>query len=180
MAISRRLLNDDESVLVSTRTHMKALIGPLLVLMLIAAVALVAISFTGVAGRAQPLLVAVVAAVAAALIAVWVAKPFLRWLTTSYTVTTHRLITRSGILARRGHDIPLIRISDVSYEHGLLDRVLGCGTLVISDASEQGRVVLHDIPHVERVHLTISEQLFDNTDTRHDLHGSRHRTDDGS
>jgi membrane protein YdbS with pleckstrin-like domain len=180
VAISRRLLDDDESVLVSTRTHVKALIAPLLVLMLIAAVALVAIAFTGAAGRAQPLLLAVVWAVAFGLIALWVLKPFLLWLTTSYTVTTRRLITRSGVLTRRGHDIPLIRISDVSYEHGLVDRLLGCGTLVVSDASEQGRVELHDIPHVERVHLTISDQIFDNSDTRRTAHPDRHRTDDGS
>ena len=180
MAISRRLLDDDESVLVSTRTHVKALIRPLLVLMLIAVAALVAIAFTGAAGRAQPLLLAVIGAIAVVLIARWVLKPFLLWLTTSYTVTTRRLITRSGILTRRGHDIPLIRISDVSYEHGLVDRLLGCGTLVVSDASEQGRAVLHDIPHVERVHLTISDQIFDNTDTRGTAFPDRHRIDDGS
>lgn len=180
MAISRRLLNDDESVLVSTRTHLKALIAPLLVLMLIAAAAGVVSTFTGFAGRAQPLLLVVVWAIAFVLIARWVARPFLTWLTTTYTVTSRRLITRSGLLSRRGHDIPLIRISDVSYEHGLLDRVLGCGTLVISDASEHGRVVLHDIPQVERVHLRISEQLFDNTDPRRGVHTGRLRTDDGS
>jgi uncharacterized membrane protein YdbT with pleckstrin-like domain len=88
------------------------------------------------------------------------AVPFLRWLTATYTVTDRRLITRSGILTRRGHDIPLSRISDVSYEHGLIDRMLGCGTLVISDASEQGRVSLPDIPDVERMHLTLSDLLF--------------------
>ena len=69
-------------------------------------------------------------------------RPFLRWLTTTYTVTDRRLITRTGILSRRGHDIPLARISDVAYEHGLVDRMLGCGTLVVSDASEHGRVRL--------------------------------------
>ena len=85
---------------------------------------------------------------------VWlVVRPFLRWLTTTYTVTDRRLITRTGMLSRRGHDIPLPRISDVAYEHGLVDRMLGCGTLVISDASERGRVRLPDIPHVEQVHL---------------------------
>ena len=42
--------------------------------------------------------------------------------------------------------------------------MLGCGTLVVSDASEQGRVRLHDIPHVEQVHLAISDLLFGHTD----------------
>lgn len=160
MAISRRLLNADESVLVSTRTHGKALLGPLLVLILIASVAGFLGTFTSFAGRAQPLLVAVVWGVAAVAAFLWVVRPFLEWLTTTYTVTDQRLITRRGVLSRHGHDIPLSRISDVAYERGLLDRMLGCGTLLVSVASEQ-RVKLHDIPHVEQVHLKIQDLLYD-------------------
>lgn len=178
MAISRRLLNESERVVVSTRTHVKALLVPALWLIVIAAVAGYASTFTGGAGKAQPLLVAVVWVIALA-VAVWlVVQPFLRWLTTTYTVTDRRLITRTGVLSRRGHDIPVPRISDVAYEHGLVDRMLGCGTLVISDASEQGRVRLSDIPHVEQVHLAISDLLFDRTDDDQDRR--ERRLDDGT
>ncbi|MGL5825622.1 MAG: PH domain-containing protein, partial [Nocardioides sp.] len=62
---------------------------------------------------------------------------------------------------------PLLRVSDVAYEHGLTDRLLGCGTLVISDASTHGRVVLHDIPRVEDTHRKIVELLND-LQHRHD------------
>jgi uncharacterized membrane protein YdbT with pleckstrin-like domain len=160
VAISRRLLNEGERVVVSTRTHVKALLGPALWLILVAGVAGYVSSLTGGAGRAQPLLVAVVWGLALVVVLWLVVRPFLSWLTTTYTVTDRRLITRTGVLSRRGHDIPVPRISDVAYEHGLVDRLLGCGTLVVSDASEQGRVRLHDIPHVEQVHLAISELLF--------------------
>lgn len=160
MGISRRLLNPDESVLVSTRTHAKALLGPLLLLIVIAASAGLVGTYTSVGGRAQPLLLAVVWGLAAVVAARWVGVPFLRWLTTTYVLTDQRLITRSGIVTRRGHDIPIARISDVSYERGLLDRVLGCGTLLVSVASEH-RVLLHDIPHVDHVHLRIQDLLYD-------------------
>jgi hypothetical protein len=53
-----------------------------------------------------------------------------------------------------------MRINDVSYEHGLIDRVLGCGTLHIESAGERGQVVLPDVPHVEHVHLQMSDLLF--------------------
>ena len=62
------------------------------------------------------------------------------------------------------------RISDIEYEKGLVDRIFGCGTLVVSDASEQGRVQLHDIPDVEQAQLRVSDELF---------HGA-HRSDDGT
>ena len=162
--ISRRLLNEGEHVVVSTRTHVKALLVPALWLILVAALAGYASSFTGGAGRAQPLLVAVIWIIALVVVVWLVVRPFLTWLTTEYTLTNRRLITRTGVLNRRGHDIPVPRISDVAYEHGLVDRMLGCGTLVISDASEQGRVRLPDIPHVEQVHLQISDLLFGHTD----------------
>src|ERR1019366_2900753 len=90
--------------------------------------------------------------------------PFLRWMTSTYTVTNRRLITRHGIVTRTGRDIPLFRINDVAYEMGLLDRLLGCGTLIVSDATERGGVVLPDIPHVQQVQLLISNLLFTNDD----------------
>jgi uncharacterized membrane protein YdbT with pleckstrin-like domain len=86
-------------------------------------------------------------------------RPFLDWLTSTYTITTKRLITREGVLARSGHDIPLHRISDVAYDMGVVDRMLGCGTLVISDASTHGSVRLHDIPDVESVQRRLTELL---------------------
>ena len=169
MAISRKLLNDDEVVVLSTRTHVKALLVPALVLILVAAVA--GYLSTLPRGEARDVLPRGVWAVALLFVLWFVVRPFLSWLTTTYTVTNRRLITRSGLLTRRGHDIPLARVSDVAYEHGLVDRLLGCGTLVISDASEHGRVELHDIPQVEQVHLCISDQLFD---------PEAHRVDDGT
>lgn len=164
MVISRKLLNDDEFVVVSTRTHVKALLLPAVLLIVVAAVA--GYLTTLPSGDPRQLLVLVIWIVALGVIGWWVLRPFLAWLSATYTVTNRRLITRRGVLTRRGHDIPLHRISDVAYEHGLLDRILGCGTLVISDASEFGRVELHDIPQVEQVQLAISELLSEGADDR--------------
>ena len=158
VGISRRSLTDDEYVVVSTRTHVKALLLPAFLLIVLAAVAGFLSSFP--TGAARPLLVAVISLGALAVAVPWVVRPFLRWLTTTFTVTNHRLVIRSGILTRRGRDIPLLRIADVSYESGLWDRLLGCGTLVVSDASENGEVELHDVPRVELFHLRLSDQVF--------------------
>lgn len=158
MALSRKLLNDGESVVVSTRTHVKALLGPAVLLIAMSAGVGFASSFAR--GKPAPYVLGVIWVLALVLLGWLVARPFLAWLTTTYTLTDRRLITRTGILNRRGHDIPISRISDVSYEHGLMDRVLGCGTLVISDASDRGQVHLPDIPQVEVVHLRLSDLLY--------------------
>ena len=168
MAISRKLLSDGEHVVLSVRTHAKALIWPVVLFILVVT------SVLTVALR-QPDnsvwgLVAV--AVAVPVLILWTLIPFLRWTTSTYTVTNRRLITRHGIITRTGRDIPLFRINDVAYEKGLLDRILGCGTLIVSDATENAGVVLPDVPNVEKVHLQISDLLFDNDDGKDD-DGSR-------
>jgi uncharacterized membrane protein YdbT with pleckstrin-like domain len=167
MAISPKLLGEGEHVIVSTRTHWKALVLPVLVLLVTCAVAgfLIAILPSGDSHQA---LVWIVLAVALLVVLYACVRPFLVWLTASYTVTNRRLINRSGVLTRRGRDIPLHRINDVKYERGVLDRILGCGTLVISDASEEGRSVLPDVPHVEQLQLQITRLLFGADDGKDD------------
>ncbi len=163
MGISAKLLGEDERVVTSTRTHWKALIAPVLVLLVVVGggaflAAVIPDGSVQTVGRI------VIAAVAVVLLAIWTVKPFLDWYFATYTLTNRRLITRHGILNRSGRDIPLVRINDVSYEHGFIDRMLRCGTLVIQSASDGGQVVLHDVPHVERLHLQMSDLLFGGPD----------------
>ena len=92
---------------------------------------------------------------------IWFTVPLLRWSTTSYELTTRRLRLRKGILSREGRDFPLTRISDVSFSHGLLDRVLGCGRLVVESAGEHGQLVLTEIPRVAEVQAQLFQLVED-------------------
>ena len=161
MGISPKLLGDGERVVVSTRTHAKALVLPILAFIVICAVAgfLAALVPSDLAWLRW-----IVAAIAAVAVIVWVLRPSLGWLTASYTLTSHRLITRRGVFTRLGHDLPLRRIHHVSYQRQLLDRLLGCGTLVVSAASEHGQIRLPDVPNVEHLQARITELLYDDND----------------
>jgi uncharacterized membrane protein YdbT with pleckstrin-like domain len=167
MGISPKLLSEGEHVIVSTRTHWKALVVPVIVLIVTCGIAgfLLAVLPDG---SGHDILLWIVLVAAAIVVIWWAVRPFLVWLTASYTVTNRRLINRSGVFTRRGRDIPLHRINDVKYERGILDRLLGCGTLVISDASEAGRSVLPDVPKVESLQLVITDLLFGNHDGHDD------------
>lgn len=154
MAFPSKLLNPGEHVVVSTRSHVKALIVPVVVgvLLVAAVVVLSRLTDSTVAGGA--------AGIVAALVALWfVVRPVVKWLTTTYTFTNRRFIKRSGFIAKEGRTIPLNRISGVDFEIGVIDRIFGCGTLVVSDASTDGSVLLHDIPDVEKVQLQVSDEL---------------------
>jgi len=155
VAISSKLLNAGEIVVIDTRTHVKALIAPIFWLVVLLAVA------TWLQVQVDQEIVTLVAWVVVALGIVWlVLRPLVIWATASYTFTDRRLITRSGVIVRRGHDMPLARISDIAYEFGPIDRLLGCGTLVISDASTHGQIQLHDIPQVEETQRKVNELLL--------------------
>ena len=167
MAFPSRLLNPGEHVVVSTRTHPKALIGPVLVLVLVVAAVVVLSRLT------DSTVVGAITGAVAALVVIWfVLRPLGAWLTTTYTFTNRRFIKRSGFIAKEGRTIPLNRISGVDFEIGVIDRIFGCGTLVVSDASTDVSVLLHDIPDVEKVQLQVSDEL-------HRLAGGDRR-DDGA
>ena len=152
------MLGADEHVVIHTRTHAKALILPALALILIGAAVGVGTALMPAAARPAGSLAVI--AVGLVLAVWWVVVPYLRWWTTTYTITNRRLITRSGILNKTGLDLPLNRILEVASERSLLDRMLGCGTLNISTAAEDGMVVLSDVPDAEHVHTEISDLLF--------------------
>jgi uncharacterized membrane protein YdbT with pleckstrin-like domain len=83
--------------------------------------------------------------------------PTVAWWNRTYTLTNERLATRTGVLRRSGRDIPLTRINDVAFEQGIVDRMFGAGTLKVSAASEEGTVILVDIPRIHQVSLRMNE-----------------------
>jgi membrane protein YdbS with pleckstrin-like domain len=57
---------------------------------------------------------------------------------TSYVITNVRIMRVSGILTRRVHSIPWMRVTDLTFDQSWLGRVLGYATLHIESANEEG------------------------------------------
>lgn len=149
--IPKRLLGEGEEIVMAMRPHWKEMVLPVLVLLVVSPLA----SFLAAIvpeSQAQLWLRLAIVVVAVLVIARFTGWPFLKWVTTAYVVTDRRLITRVGVVARLGRDMPLSRVNDVTFEHsGLLERVLRCGTLVVESAGERGQLVMRDVPRVEEV-----------------------------
>jgi uncharacterized membrane protein YdbT with pleckstrin-like domain len=158
MAREDSLTGDEQPVLL-LHPHWKTLIRPVLVAVLVVAIALVAVALPS--GSDAAAIRGAVGVVAVLFLMVWLIVPVLRWRTTTYELTTKRLRTRFGVVTRHGRDIPLTRISDVSFQTGVLDRLLGSGRLVVESAGEHGQIVLRDIPHVEEVQATLFSLVED-------------------
>ncbi|HEV7976115.1 PH domain-containing protein [Amycolatopsis sp.] len=162
MAYPDDLLSENEHVVVHSHPHFKMLILPFIALVITLGVG-VWLAIIGQDAAAPWNLVSEIAvAVVALVLVVWLFfVPFVRWRTTHFIVTTDRLIAREGVIKRTGIDIPLSRINSVQFEHGLMDRVFGCGTLIIESASDEP-LRFDDIPKVERVHTVIYREVNDN------------------
>ncbi len=153
-------LTEGEEFVLQLHPHWKTLLRPFFILIVTLAAALALLIL--LPAKADPPVVRIIIGANALLLSiVFFAVPIARWRTTSYELTTRRLRLRSGIVARSGRDFPLIRISDVSSQHGLMDRILGWGKLIVESAGEHGQLVLNDIPHVQRVQSTLFQLVED-------------------
>lgn len=153
MAYPTKLLGDDEAVQFELRPAWKTLIFP--VVWFIVIVGLLAFLlgkvtswFDGTTGTIMTWVLCLAALLA---LVILVVRPVLFWWTTQYVFTNRRVIIRTGIIARKGRDMPLSKVNDVSFDHTVMERMFNCGTLMIESAAENGQLVIENIPNVEHV-----------------------------
>lgn len=96
------------------------------------------------------------------------AQRWITWYSTNFVVTTDRCIYRSGILSKRGIEIPLERINTIFFEQGPLDRILRAGTLVIESAGEMGRQTFEDVRDPVHVQNVLYQEMEDNENRKFD------------
>ncbi|HEX6345091.1 PH domain-containing protein [Umezawaea sp.] len=162
MAYPDDLLSPTEHVVIHNHPHWKMLLLP--VFSLLAVVAVFAFTASLVSGQSWSAVAQIALVVVGVVLVSWLTlAPLVRWRTTHFIVTSDRVMAREGVLKRTGLDIPLSRINSVRFQHSLLDRVLGCGTLIIESASDEP-LEFDDIPKVERVHSLLYREINDNPD----------------
>jgi uncharacterized membrane protein YdbT with pleckstrin-like domain len=160
-----KLLADDEDVVQHLHPHWLTIFWPVAWLLLIVGAASFGTALIP-AGPQQGVLRMLVLAIAVVLLVFLVLVPLLRWRTTHYVITTHRLLFREGILARRGRDIGLSRITDVSYRQTLWERIINSGTLTIESAGDSGATVLRQIPDSDGVQQLLNHMVEEDADRR--------------
>jgi uncharacterized membrane protein YdbT with pleckstrin-like domain len=157
------VLAEDEQVVLHRHPHWKRLIGPILVLLIstaLAAFVAALVNNTDWDPTAKNVIFAVIAAIWLILVGWLTLWKFFNWLTTHFVITDRRVMFRHGLLTRSGIDIPLARVNSVEFRHGLFDRMVRTGTLIIESAS-QDPLEFHDIPRVEQVHSLLYHEVFD-------------------
>ena len=160
-----QLLADDERVVKHLHPHWVTLVMPTALLLVVVGLAsfLAAIAPDG---SLQTVVRVVIVVVALAALVVVTLVPYLRWRTTHYVLTTHRLMTRVGILSHTGRDVPLNRINNAMYEQSLFERIINSGTLVVESAGEDGQQVFRHIPDADQTQQLINRLVEGDHDRR--------------
>jgi len=163
MGYPDNVLAEGEHVVLHRHPHWKRLIGPVLALLVataLAAFGAAVVSRTGWDPTARQVVMAVIGGLWLVLVGWATVRPFLAWRSTHFVVTDRRVMYRHGVLSRAGIDIPLARINSVEFRHGVVDRMMRTGTLIIESAS-QDPLEFTDIPQVEQVHSLLYHEVFD-------------------
>jgi uncharacterized membrane protein YdbT with pleckstrin-like domain len=142
-----------ESVVARLRPHGRALFWPTLALLLI--VAATAYYFGRFPEDWQNLALLGVAALLALLL--WVV-PLLLWLGRNYTITTRRIILRSGFIVRVRQELLHSRGYDVTVRKNGLQSVFGSGDVQINTGLEHP-VVLRDVPGADLVQAALHDLM---------------------
>jgi uncharacterized membrane protein YdbT with pleckstrin-like domain len=163
MGYPRRLLNEGEEVALDLKPHWwffarNILTGiPLLALFLVVT--------GGTAGDAQRNLLWVWLVLAIAW-AVWLAVKFFDWNFTYFVVTSNRVVFRTGVLSKKGVEIPLDRIANINFSQRLWERLIGAGDLQIESAGSEGQSEFSNVRHPDGVQQEIYRQAEANARKR--------------
>ena len=178
VAYPDKLLAEDEEIVRHLHPHWLTVFWPVVWFLVVVGAASFGAALIP-AGQQQGLLRLLLLALAVVLLLVFVVVPLLRWRTTHYVITTHRLLFREGILARHGRDIGLSRITDVSYAQSLWERIINSGTLTIESAGDSGATVLKQIPDSDGVQQLLNHMIEEDADRRAQENADYIRGDDG-
>lgn len=151
MAYPTKLLGEGEVIEFEMRPHWRGLILPVVWLLLTVFIGVWLYSSLGswfpdsaVATIGRYIIIAA----GLLILILWVIRPFLYWVTTQYVFTNRRIITRAGVISKKGRDMPLAKVNNVSFEVGVLGRILNYGRLEVTSASDEN-LVIDDVPNVE-------------------------------
>jgi uncharacterized membrane protein YdbT with pleckstrin-like domain len=154
-----KVLADDEQVVAHLHPHWITLVPATFWFLVICAGIGAGIAFAPDSGTSRTAVIIAVVAVGFILLC-WLAfAPWIRWRTTHYVFTTHRVLIRTGVFHHVGRDIALQRINDVGFSQSLWDRIVKAGTLTIESAGEHGQENLHNVPRSDTMQQTLNRLI---------------------
>src|SRR5882762_3665924 len=91
--------------------------------------------------------------------AAWLLLKYFQWKMTYFVVTSRRVIYRTGVISKKGVEIPLERVNNINFHQRIIDRIIGAGDLDIESAGRDGQSHFDFIRHPDGVQHEIYRQM---------------------
>jgi len=163
----RKLLNENEELVLDLRPHWVYLALPTAALVGAVALALV-LPFVLLKDSTSHKVALVAALILLVAALVYFAVKYMSWVTTMFVLTSDRILTRRGILSKSGTEIPLERINTVFFHQSVFERMVGAGDLTLESAGEKGSESFTDIRKPAIVQREIYVQMEHNENRKFD------------
>jgi len=83
------------------------------------------------------------------------------WAVSLFAITSHRFVLTSGVLSRKVAMLPLVKVTDMSFQRSFLGRLLGYGTFILESAGQDLALSSIDhIPYPEQLYLEVCALIF--------------------
>jgi membrane protein YdbS with pleckstrin-like domain len=154
--VNRYLLPHEHQV-ITVRRHAAVLIKPIAVTL--AGLVIAAVISTTIA-RHYGTAVAVVWIVWGVLL-LWLGYKVLEWSVDYFIVTSRRMLLTTGVFTRKVAMMPLVKVTDMSFQRSALGRLLGYGEFVLESAGlDQALRVVDHLPYPEQLYLEVCGLIF--------------------
>ena len=156
MPFPQKNLNDDESLILDLHPHWWYYAPALLSTAVVCILGLTVL--TNFDGWQQTTLGSIsLAAIGVA--GGWLVVQVVKWRTTYFVLTSHRVIYREGVVARNGVEIPLERVNNVNFNQTIFERLIGVGDILIESGGQDGKQRFSDIARPMAVQNEIHQAL---------------------
>jgi uncharacterized membrane protein YdbT with pleckstrin-like domain len=157
MGYPRNLIQEHEQVALDLRPHWWFFSRNILTGIPLFIIAVLALRVDGDSWASTP--AQVIVGVMLVAWAGWLVLEYFQWTMTYFVVTSRRVIYRTGVIAKRGVEIPLERINNINFHQRVIDRIIGAGDLDIESAGKDGQSHFDFVRHPDGVQHEIYRQM---------------------
>ena len=96
-----------------------------------------------------------------AVLLIYLIVQIIEWFENYFVVTSQRMLLTSGLVTRKVAMMPLVKVTDMSFQRNFQGRLLGYGTFILESAGQDQafRVVDH-LPYPEQLYLEVCGLIF--------------------
>ena len=155
-AVNKYLLPHEHQV-ITVRKHPAVLIGPIAISL--AGLVIAAVISTTIARHNSGVVGFVW--IAWAVVLLWLVYKVWEWSQDYFIVTSRRMLLATGVITRKVAMMPLVKVTDMSFQRSSLGRLLGYGEFILESAGQDQALRKVDfLPYPEQLYLEVCGLIF--------------------